>query len=163
MSILRDTSYIDPAHFHFPCRPIISASFLSESALSFGCKFTFRPLRASTPIVQVQRKPRSGGQEIFSVPTLGKKIFNLQSFLFHYWLTITIFVFGLLKDKYAPVLCSFTLLLQVPVWLCSNYDWVCGQRDRRPTLQNFLIAYRHHCCRNKRIMVIKSCLNISVS
>jgi len=44
-------SHIDPPQlFH---RPIITASFYSESALSFGCKFTFKPLRASTPIVQV--------------------------------------------------------------------------------------------------------------
>ena len=34
-------------------RPIITVSFLSDSALSFGCKFTFKPLRVSKPVVQV--------------------------------------------------------------------------------------------------------------
>lgn len=32
-------------------RPIISVSFMSDSALSFGCKFSFKPIRVSKPIL----------------------------------------------------------------------------------------------------------------
>ncbi|XP_067006387.1 RNA demethylase ALKBH5 isoform X2 [Anabrus simplex] len=42
-------SHIDPIHIFD--RPIISASFMSDSALSFGCKFTFKPIRVSKPIL----------------------------------------------------------------------------------------------------------------
>uniref|UniRef100_A0A1B6DAH8 Uncharacterized protein n=1 Tax=Clastoptera arizonana TaxID=38151 RepID=A0A1B6DAH8_9HEMI len=41
-------SHIDPAHIFD--RPIVSVSFMSDSALSFGCKFTFKPIRVSKPI-----------------------------------------------------------------------------------------------------------------
>ncbi|KAG1650867.1 RNA demethylase ALKBH5 [Nymphon striatum] len=44
-------SHIDPIHiFH---RPIISITFMSNSALSFGCKFRFKPIRVSDPIFNV--------------------------------------------------------------------------------------------------------------
>ncbi|KAG8194812.1 hypothetical protein JTE90_017253 [Oedothorax gibbosus] len=42
-------SHIDPAHIFD--RPIISVSFLSNSALSFGCKFSFKPIRVTDPIL----------------------------------------------------------------------------------------------------------------
>ncbi|XP_064625020.1 RNA demethylase ALKBH5-like [Lineus longissimus] len=42
-------SHIDPAHIFD--RPIVSVSFMSDSALSFGCKFTFKPIRVSKPVV----------------------------------------------------------------------------------------------------------------
>ncbi|XP_071509093.1 RNA demethylase ALKBH5-like [Diadema antillarum] len=44
-------SHVDPIHIFD--RPIISASFLSDSALSFGCKFSFRPIRVSKPKMSV--------------------------------------------------------------------------------------------------------------
>ena len=42
-------SHIDPPHIFE--RPIITVSFLSDSALSFGCKFLFKPIRTSKPVV----------------------------------------------------------------------------------------------------------------
>ncbi|KAF8767081.1 RNA demethylase ALKBH5-like [Argiope bruennichi] len=42
-------SHIDPAHIFD--RPIISVSFMSNSALSFGCKFSFKPIRVTDPIL----------------------------------------------------------------------------------------------------------------
>ena len=42
-------SHIDPPHIF--ARPIISVSFYSDSALSFGCKFKFRPIRVSQPLL----------------------------------------------------------------------------------------------------------------
>lgn len=42
-------SHIDPPHIFE--RPIASVSFYSDSALSFGCKFTFRPIRVSEPVL----------------------------------------------------------------------------------------------------------------
>ncbi|KAL3876434.1 hypothetical protein ACJMK2_034283 [Sinanodonta woodiana] len=42
-------SHIDPPHIFE--RPIISVSFYSDCALSFGCKFTFRPIRVSEPVL----------------------------------------------------------------------------------------------------------------
>lgn len=42
-------SHIDPAHIFE--RPIISVSFMSDSALSFGCKFSFKPIRVTEPIL----------------------------------------------------------------------------------------------------------------
>eukprot|EP00794_Sanderia_malayensis_P008915 gene8915-9867_t len=44
-------SHIDPQHIFE--RPIISVSFFSNCALSFGCKFIFNPIRTSEPIVSV--------------------------------------------------------------------------------------------------------------
>ena len=44
-------SHIDPPHIFE--RPIITVSFFSESALSFGCKFLFKPIRTSKPVVRV--------------------------------------------------------------------------------------------------------------
>ena len=42
-------SHIDPPHiFH---RPIYTISFTSDSYLCFGCKFVFKPMRVSKPIV----------------------------------------------------------------------------------------------------------------
>ncbi|CAM1302923.1 ALKBH5 (predicted) [Pycnogonum litorale] len=44
-------SHIDPVHiFH---RPIVSVTFMSDSALSFGCKFRFKPIRVTKPIFSV--------------------------------------------------------------------------------------------------------------
>ena len=42
-------SHIDPPHIFE--RPICTVSFFSESALSFGCKFTFKPIRVSKPVL----------------------------------------------------------------------------------------------------------------
>ena len=42
-------SHIDPRHIFD--RPIVSVSFLSDSALSFGCKFSFKPIRVSKPLL----------------------------------------------------------------------------------------------------------------
>ena len=39
-------SHIDPPHLFD--RPIITASFLSDSSLSFGCKFQFKPISVSS-------------------------------------------------------------------------------------------------------------------
>lgn len=44
-------SHIDPAHIFE--RPIVSASFFSESSLCFGCKFTFKPIRTSPPVLSL--------------------------------------------------------------------------------------------------------------
>ncbi|KAG8227377.1 hypothetical protein J437_LFUL000385 [Ladona fulva] len=44
-------SHIDPVHIFD--RPIISVSFMSDSILSFGCKFTFRPIRVSKPVYRL--------------------------------------------------------------------------------------------------------------
>lgn len=44
-------SHVDPLHIFE--RPIISVSFFSNSALSFGCKFSFNPIRTSKPIVSI--------------------------------------------------------------------------------------------------------------
>ncbi|XP_078482402.1 RNA demethylase ALKBH5 [Ciona intestinalis] len=42
-------SHVDPAHIFE--RPIVSVSFFSTAALSFGCKFSFKPIRVSDPVV----------------------------------------------------------------------------------------------------------------
>ena len=42
-------SHIDPPHIFE--RPIVSVSFFSDSALSFGCKFSFKPIRTSKPVL----------------------------------------------------------------------------------------------------------------
>lgn len=42
-------SHVDPIHIFD--RPIVSVSFFSDSALSFGCKFSFKPIRVSKPKV----------------------------------------------------------------------------------------------------------------
>ena len=42
-------SHIDPPHIFD--RPIASVSFFSDSALSFGCKFSFKPIRVSKPVL----------------------------------------------------------------------------------------------------------------
>lgn len=44
-------SHVDPIHIFE--RPIISITFFSSSALSFGCKFSFNPIRTSKPIVSI--------------------------------------------------------------------------------------------------------------
>lgn len=41
-------SHVDPIHIFE--RPIVSVSFFSDSALCFGCKFQFRPIRVSEPV-----------------------------------------------------------------------------------------------------------------
>lgn len=41
-------SHIDPPHIFE--RPIVSVSFFSDCALSFGCKFAFKPIRCSKPL-----------------------------------------------------------------------------------------------------------------
>ena len=42
-------SHIDPVHIFD--RPIVTVSFMSDSALSFGCKFQFKPIRVSKPVL----------------------------------------------------------------------------------------------------------------
>ena len=42
-------SHVDPIHIFD--RPIVSVSFMSDSALSFGCKFRFKPIRVSKPVL----------------------------------------------------------------------------------------------------------------
>lgn len=42
-------SHIDPIHIFD--RPIVSVSFMSDSALSFGCKFSFKPIRCTRPVL----------------------------------------------------------------------------------------------------------------
>ncbi|XP_067672775.1 RNA demethylase ALKBH5-like [Haliotis asinina] len=42
-------SHIDPPHIFD--RPIFSVSFFSDSALSFGCRFSFKPIRVSKPVL----------------------------------------------------------------------------------------------------------------
>uniref|UniRef100_UPI00358E1AEA RNA demethylase ALKBH5 n=1 Tax=Myxine glutinosa TaxID=7769 RepID=UPI00358E1AEA len=44
-------SHVDPIHIFD--RPIVSVSFFSDSALSFGCKFSFRPIRVSKPVLSL--------------------------------------------------------------------------------------------------------------
>jgi len=44
-------SHIDPPHIFD--RPIITVNFFSDSALCFGCKFVFKPMRTSRPIFSV--------------------------------------------------------------------------------------------------------------
>ena len=44
-------SHIDPGHIFD--RPIVSASFFSASSLCFGCKFTFKPIRTSPPVLSL--------------------------------------------------------------------------------------------------------------
>jgi len=47
-------SHIDPPQLFD--RPIITASFLSDSALSFGCRFSFRPLHVTDPVYSLPLK-----------------------------------------------------------------------------------------------------------
>lgn len=42
-------SHIDPPHIFD--RPIISVSLMSTGALSFGCKFNFKPIRVTEPLL----------------------------------------------------------------------------------------------------------------
>lgn len=42
-------SHVDPIHIFE--RPIVSVSFFSDSALCFGCKFQFKPIRVSEPVL----------------------------------------------------------------------------------------------------------------
>uniref|UniRef100_A0A8C5PV68 RNA demethylase ALKBH5 n=1 Tax=Leptobrachium leishanense TaxID=445787 RepID=A0A8C5PV68_9ANUR len=42
-------SHVDPIHIFE--RPIVSVSFFSDSALCFGCKFQFKPIRVSDPVL----------------------------------------------------------------------------------------------------------------
>ena len=42
-------SHIDPPHIFD--RPIVSVSFFSASSLSFGCKFSFKPIRTTEPLL----------------------------------------------------------------------------------------------------------------
>lgn len=44
-------SHIDPPHIFE--RPIVSVSFFSDSALCFGCKFSFKPIRVSKPVLEL--------------------------------------------------------------------------------------------------------------
>ena len=44
-------SHIDPPHIFD--RPIITVNFFSDSALCFGCKFAFKPMRTSEPVYSV--------------------------------------------------------------------------------------------------------------
>lgn len=47
-------SHIDPPHIFE--RPIITVSFMSDSALCFGCKFEFKPIRVSKPVLNLPLK-----------------------------------------------------------------------------------------------------------
>lgn len=47
-------SHVDPPHIFD--RPIITVSFLSDTILSFGCRFAFKPIRVSKPIYAVPVK-----------------------------------------------------------------------------------------------------------
>ncbi|KAM3865004.1 RNA demethylase ALKBH5 [Diretmus argenteus] len=42
-------SHVDPLHIF--ARPIVSVSFFSDSALCFGCRFQFKPIRVSEPVL----------------------------------------------------------------------------------------------------------------
>lgn len=42
-------SHIDPPHIFQ--RPIVSVSFISDSFLCFGCRFRFKPIRVSKPVL----------------------------------------------------------------------------------------------------------------
>ena len=42
-------SHVDPIHIFE--RPIVSVSLFSDSALCFGCKFQFKPIRVSEPVL----------------------------------------------------------------------------------------------------------------
>eukprot|EP00069_Balaena_mysticetus_P009373 bmy_20192T0 len=55
----RIVSHVDPIHIFE--RPIVSVSFFSDSALCFGCKFQFKPIQVSEPVLSlpVRRKSRS--------------------------------------------------------------------------------------------------------
>lgn len=44
-------SHIDPLHIFD--RPIVSCSFFSSCSLSFGCKFIFKPIRTSPPVLSL--------------------------------------------------------------------------------------------------------------
>lgn len=44
-------SHIDPSHIFD--RPIVSASFFSSSSLCFGCKFSFKPIRTTRPVLSL--------------------------------------------------------------------------------------------------------------
>ena len=44
-------SHIDPPHIFD--RPLVTVSFFSDSALSFGCKFIFKPIRVSEPVLSL--------------------------------------------------------------------------------------------------------------
>ena len=44
-------SHIDPGHIFD--RPIVSASFFSSTNLCFGCKFSFKPIRTSPPVLSL--------------------------------------------------------------------------------------------------------------
>lgn len=44
-------SHIDPPHIFD--RPIVSINLFSDSALCFGCKFTFKPIRCSEPVFRL--------------------------------------------------------------------------------------------------------------
>ncbi len=44
-------SHVDPLHIFD--RPIVSISLFSDCALSFGCKFSFKPIRSSEPLLSV--------------------------------------------------------------------------------------------------------------
>ena len=44
-------SHVDPIHIFD--RPIVSISLFSDCALSFGCKFSFRPIKTSKPLLSV--------------------------------------------------------------------------------------------------------------
>ncbi|XP_051558795.1 RNA demethylase ALKBH5 [Myxocyprinus asiaticus] len=44
-------SHVDPIHIFE--RPIVTVSFFSDSALCFGCKFQFKPIRVSEPVLHL--------------------------------------------------------------------------------------------------------------
>ncbi|XP_058013762.1 RNA demethylase ALKBH5-like [Ahaetulla prasina] len=55
-------SHVDPIHIFE--RPIVSVSFFSDSALCFGCKFQFKPIRVSEPVFFL---PVRRGVSLYSV------------------------------------------------------------------------------------------------
>lgn len=53
-------SHVDPIHIFE--RPIVSVSFFSDSALCFGCKFQFKPIRVSEPVLSCRCRERDCAQ-----------------------------------------------------------------------------------------------------
>ena len=72
-------SHVDPLHIF--ARPIVSVSFFSDSALSFGCRFQFKPIRVSEPVlvlpvtrgsVTVLRLVKPHANDVFSTMAFDK-------------------------------------------------------------------------------------------
>ncbi|XP_061027703.1 RNA demethylase ALKBH5-like, partial [Eubalaena glacialis] len=53
----RIVSHVDPIHIFE--RPIVSVSFFSDSVLCFGCKFQFKPIQVSEPVLSLPVRRKS--------------------------------------------------------------------------------------------------------